>query len=84
MASHDHRGGGGGVVIPYCERDLARAFDIRQRIGLLLVATGEHTAGQGQLQQLLFDAERAYGPYHPLPVDLRRALEHQRRLWRGS
>ncbi|MFJ5832223.1 protein kinase [Streptomyces sp. NPDC093089] len=68
------------AVLPYYEHDPARAFDIRRRIGLLLLATGEHTAGQGQLQQLLFDAERAYGPYHPLPVDLRRALDHQRQL----
>lgn len=57
---------------------------IRQRIGLLPVATGEHTAGQDQLRRRPFDAERAYGPYHPLPGDLRRALEHQRRLGRGS
>ncbi|MFF1509136.1 protein kinase [Streptomyces sp. NPDC058326] len=68
------------AVLPYYERDLARAFDIRQRIGLLLVAAGEHAAGQDQLQRLLLDAERAYGPYHPLPVDLRRVLEHQRQL----
>ncbi|MER7536163.1 serine/threonine-protein kinase [Streptomyces sp. NPDC097704] len=68
------------AVLPYYERDTARAFDIRQRTGLLLLAAGEHTAGQEELQRLLFDAERAYGPYHPLPVDLRRALDHQRRL----
>ncbi|MFC9395739.1 protein kinase [Streptomyces sp. NPDC057027] len=68
------------AVLPYYERDPARAFDIRQRIGLLLLAAGEHTAGQEELQRLLFDAERAYGPYHPLPVDLRRALDHQRQL----
>ncbi|MFI8767994.1 protein kinase [Streptomyces sp. NPDC053792] len=68
------------AVLPYYERDLARAFDIRQRIGLLLLAAGEHAAGQEELQRLLFDAERAYGPYHPLPVDLRRALDHQRQL----
>ncbi|MEU7292442.1 serine/threonine-protein kinase [Streptomyces exfoliatus] len=68
------------AVLPYYERDLARAFDIRQRIGLLLVATGAHAAGQEQLQRLLFDAERAYGPYHPLPVELRRVLDHQRQL----
>ncbi|MFB6842715.1 protein kinase [Streptomyces sp. NPDC056361] len=68
------------AVLPYYEHDPARAFDIRRRIGMLLLATGEHTVGQGQLQQLLFDAERAYGPYHPLPVDLRRALDHQRQL----
>ncbi|MCX4981345.1 serine/threonine-protein kinase [Streptomyces sp. NBC_00572] len=68
------------TVLPYYEGDPARAFDIRQRIALLLVATGEHAAGQDQLQRLLFDAERAYGPYHPLPAELRRALEHQRQL----
>ncbi|MGW5780493.1 protein kinase domain-containing protein [Streptomyces sp. NPDC003863] len=68
------------AVLPYYERDQARAFDIRQRIGLLLLAAGEHTAGQEELQRLLFDAERVYGPYHPLPVDLRRALDHQRQL----
>ncbi|MDV9193384.1 tetratricopeptide repeat protein, partial [Streptomyces sp. SR27] len=70
------------AVLPYFEHegDQARAFDIRQRIGLLLVATGEHGEGQDRLQRLLFDAERAYGPYHPLPVELRRVLEHQRQL----
>ncbi|WP_406058968.1 serine/threonine protein kinase [Streptomyces sp. NBC_01077] len=68
------------AVLPYYEGDPARAFDIRQRVALLLVATGEHAAGQDQLQRLLFDAERAYGPYHPLPADLRRVLEHQRQL----
>ncbi|MFE6786257.1 protein kinase [Streptomyces sp. NPDC057680] len=68
------------AVLPYYEGDPARAFDIRQRVALLLVATGEHAAGQDQLQRLLFDAERAFGPYHPLPADLRRVLEHQRQL----
>ncbi|MGW8361374.1 protein kinase domain-containing protein [Streptomyces wedmorensis] len=68
------------AVLPYYEHDLARAFDIRRRVGLLLLATGQHTAGQDQLQRLLFDAERSYGPYHPLPIDLRRALDHQRQL----
>ncbi|MFH8840690.1 protein kinase [Streptomyces sp. NPDC017868] len=70
------------AVLPYYAQDLARAFDIRQRIGLLLLAAGEHTAGQDELQRLLFDAERAYGPYHALPVDLRRSLDHQRQLGR--
>ncbi|MGW6394259.1 protein kinase domain-containing protein [Streptomyces sp. NPDC055103] len=70
------------AVLPFYERgaDPARAFDIRHRVGLLHLATGEHAAGQAELQRLLFDAERAYGPYHPLPVDLRRALERQRQL----
>ncbi|MGW9439911.1 protein kinase domain-containing protein [Streptomyces sp. NPDC055607] len=68
------------AVLPYYEREPARAFDIRQRIGLLLLAAGEHAAGRDQLQRLLFDAERAYGPYHPLPGELRRALDHQRMM----
>ncbi|KQX11841.1 protein kinase [Streptomyces sp. Root431] len=70
------------AVLPFYEQgaDPARAFDIRHRTGLLHLATGEHAAGQAELQRLLFDAERAYGPYHPLPVDLRRALERQRQL----
>ncbi|MFF4170931.1 protein kinase [Streptomyces sp. NPDC001744] len=68
------------AVLPYYEREPARAFDIRRRIGLLLLAAGDHVSGQDQLQRLLFDAERAYGPYHPLPADLRRALDHQRQL----
>ncbi|MEU3689616.1 serine/threonine-protein kinase [Streptomyces narbonensis] len=70
------------AVLPFYEQaaDPARAFDIRHRTGLLHLATGEHTAGQAELQRLLFDAERAYGPYHPLPVDLRRSLDRQRQL----
>ncbi|MER8233784.1 protein kinase [Streptomyces sp. NPDC094049] len=70
------------TVLPHFERegDTARSFDVRQRIGLLLVATGQYPAGQDALQRLLFDTERAYGPYHPLPVELRRTLEHQRQL----
>ncbi|WP_405854123.1 serine/threonine-protein kinase [Streptomyces sp. NBC_00090] len=74
------------AVLPFYEQgpDPARSFDIRHRIGLLHLATGEHAAGQEQLQRLLFDAERAYGPYHPLPVELRRALEHQRQLGQRS
>ncbi|MDX2563774.1 hypothetical protein PV371_29570 [Streptomyces sp. TX20-6-3] len=50
------------------------------RAPLLLVATGEHTAGRDRLQRLLCDAERAFGPYHPLPAELRRVRERQRRL----
>ncbi|MBD0709962.1 MULTISPECIES: serine/threonine-protein kinase [unclassified Streptomyces] len=70
------------AVLPHIERerDLARAFDVRQRIGLLLVAAGAYAAGRDGLQRLLFDVERAYGPYHPLAVELRGVLERQRRL----
>ncbi|HEY9438087.1 MAG TPA: serine/threonine protein kinase, partial [Streptomyces sp.] len=72
------------AVLPYYENtygamaaDPDRAFSIRHRIGHLLLAVGDHLAGRGQLQALLYDTERAYGPHHPLPVELRRQLEHQ-------
>ncbi|MFI1225779.1 MULTISPECIES: protein kinase domain-containing protein [unclassified Streptomyces] len=73
------------AVLPYYENaygaitsDPGRALDIRHRIGQLLLAVGDHTAGRAQLQALLYDAERTYGPHHPLPADLRRLLSHQR------
>ncbi|MER7623646.1 serine/threonine-protein kinase [Streptomyces sp. NPDC126503] len=70
------------AVLPYYEQDPdpGRAFDIRRRVGLLLVATGDHSSGQAQLHRLLLDAERAYGPYHPLVSEIRRVLEHQGRV----
>ncbi|MFI8425689.1 protein kinase [Streptomyces sp. NPDC085479] len=76
------------AVLPAFEQgpaqDPGRAFDIRRRTGLLLVATGRHAEGQAELHRLLTDAERLYGPYHPLAAELRRALEHQRQLGRRS
>ena len=72
------------AVLPSYENGYAtsagpgRAFDIRHRIGHLLLAVGDHTAGRGQLQRLLYDTERAYGPHHPLPTELRRQLTHHR------
>lgn len=78
-ALHEYRS-----VLPYYENgygtvgtDPGRAFDIRHRIGHLLLAVGDHTAGRAQIQALLYDAERVYGPHHPLPVELRRRLTHQ-------
>lgn len=72
------------AVLPYYENgqsafvaDPARAFDVRRRIGLLLLTTGDHAAGHQQLHSLHYDTERAYGPYHALAVDLRRALDRQ-------
>ncbi|MXG28167.1 protein kinase domain-containing protein [Streptomyces sp. YIM 132580] len=72
------------AVLPYYENaygavttDPGRALDIRHRIGQLLLAVGDHRAGRAQLQALLYDAERTYGPHHPLPADLRRRLSHQ-------
>ncbi|MGW4159384.1 protein kinase domain-containing protein [Streptomyces sp. NPDC004788] len=58
----------------------SRAFDIRHRIGLLLLAMGDHASGRSELRALLFDVERTQGPYHPLAAELRRALDHQRQL----
>ncbi|MET8715406.1 serine/threonine-protein kinase [Streptomyces sp. NPDC004735] len=69
-------------VLPFYENGYAtstgpgRAFDIRRRIAHLLLGMGDHTAGRGQLQALLYDTERAYGPHHALPVELRRQLVH--------
>ncbi|MEU8522117.1 protein kinase [Streptomyces sp. NBC_01216] len=75
------------ALLPYHENgapgaDQSRAFDIRRRTGNLLLAMGDHTAASRQLQALLYDTERAYGPYHPLPTDLRRALDRQRQMGR--
>ncbi|MER5735463.1 protein kinase [Streptomyces sp. NPDC002262] len=76
------------AVLPAFERgpaqDPGRAFDIRRRTGLLLLATGQHAEGRAELHRLLLDAERFYGPYHPLAAELRRALEHQRQLGRQA
>ncbi|MCX4823637.1 serine/threonine protein kinase [Streptomyces sp. NBC_01142] len=77
------------AVLPYYENqqsggaDAARAFDVRHRIGHLLLAVGDHMAARQQFQGLLYDTERAYGPYHPLPVELRRALDRQQQLRGG-
>ncbi|MEV5972638.1 protein kinase [Streptomyces sp. NPDC051921] len=77
------------ALLPYYAQDgtdperRSRAFDIRHRIGLLLLAMGDHAGGQGELRSLLFDVERTYGPYHPLAADLRRALERQQQMGRG-
>ncbi|MEU9760639.1 protein kinase [Streptomyces sp. NPDC047987] len=77
------------AVLPYCENhratggDPARSFEIRNRIGHLLLALGDHAGARVQLQALLYDAERTYGPHHPLPVELRRRLDRQAELQGG-
>ncbi|MFC8274363.1 protein kinase [Streptomyces sp. NPDC057271] len=72
------------ALLPFVEHgtDQSRFFDIRRRIGNLLLAMGDHTAAHQQLQALLYDTERAYGPYHALPTDLRRALARQQQMGR--
>ncbi|MEV4329915.1 serine/threonine-protein kinase [Streptomyces sp. NPDC049597] len=72
------------AVLPYYENaDRDRALQVRHRIGHLLLAVGDHTAARHQFQSLLLDAERAYGPYHQLPAELRRALERQQQFRPG-
>lgn len=77
------------MVLPFYENGYVtstgpgRAFDIRRRIAHLLLGMGDHTAGRGQLQALLYDTERAYGPHHALPTELRRQLVHHQDV-RGS
>ncbi|MFI1471409.1 protein kinase [Streptomyces wuyuanensis] len=77
------------AVLPFYEShhrtggDPSRAFDIRHRMGHLLLAMGDHSAGHQQLQNLLFDTERVYGPGHPLVVELRRSLDRQRQFRTG-
>ncbi|MFK0179973.1 protein kinase [Streptomyces xanthochromogenes] len=64
----------------YGVTDPARPFAVRHRIGHLLLAVGDHGAAHQYGQALLWDAERVYGPQHPFPAELRRALAHQREL----
>ncbi|MGW1186502.1 protein kinase domain-containing protein [Streptomyces sp. NPDC002559] len=77
------------AVLPYYENqyvtggDPARAFEIRNRIGHLLLAVGDHTTARSQLQALLYDTERVYGPHHPLPVEIRRRLDRQAEVGGG-
>ncbi|MFP1629090.1 protein kinase domain-containing protein [Streptomyces sp. 5K101] len=72
------------AVLPsYESTDRDRALQVRHRIGHLLLAVGDHTAARHQFQSLLLDAERAYGPYHQLPAELRRALQRQQQFHTG-
>ncbi|WP_328696700.1 serine/threonine-protein kinase [Streptomyces sp. NBC_00342] len=77
------------AVLPYYENryatgdDPARSYEIRHRIGHLLLALGDHAAAIGGLQSLLYDTERRYGPNHPLPADLRRQLDRRRKVRGG-
>ncbi|MGN5635572.1 protein kinase domain-containing protein [Streptomyces sp. AC154] len=77
------------AVLPYYENryatgdDPARSYEIRHRIGHLLLALGDHAAAIGGLQSLLYDTERRYGPNHPLPAELRRQLDRRRKVRGG-
>ncbi|MFF5565851.1 protein kinase [Streptomyces sp. NPDC012623] len=69
-----------GQARPSPGGDPGRAFEIRRRIGQLLLSTGDHTGAREQLRNLLWDTERVYGPYHPLPGEIRRALDRQQQF----
>ncbi|MEV0530210.1 serine/threonine-protein kinase [Kitasatospora sp. NPDC050463] len=55
--------------------DPERAFDARERIGLLLAAGGDAEGAWQWLLQLLFDRERREGPHHPAVRRLRQTLD---------
>ncbi|MEU6232582.1 protein kinase [Kitasatospora sp. NPDC047058] len=55
--------------------DPDRAFDLRERIGLLLAASGDADTAWQWLLQLLFDRERRDGPHHPAVRRLRQNLD---------
>ncbi|WP_395294612.1 protein kinase [Kitasatospora hibisci] len=57
------------------DADPERAFDLRERIGLLLAAGGGTEAAWQWLLQLLFDRERRDGPRHPAVRRLRQTLD---------
>ncbi|MFD8478936.1 protein kinase [Kitasatospora sp. NPDC059673] len=55
----------------------AHATDLRERIGLLLAATGHVEAAWQSLLELLLETERRHGPHHP---DVRRLRSHLEQL----
>ncbi|MFD8736846.1 protein kinase [Streptomyces sp. NPDC059618] len=68
------------ALLPYYENryagaDPELAFDVRRRIGHLLLALGDRGAAGDALARLLHDVERLHGPGHPLAAEIRRTLE---------
>jgi tetratricopeptide (TPR) repeat protein len=65
------------ALLPYAEQqpDPHRPLELRRRIGHLLLAAGERRAARPVLERLLSDAERLYGPLHPLTAEARHTLE---------
>ncbi|MFF7898134.1 protein kinase [Streptomyces sp. NPDC088817] len=60
---------------PYTAADPDLPFEIRRRIGHLLLALGDRTAAHDTLLRLLHDAERRHGPAHPFPAEIQRTLQ---------
>ncbi|MEU0434199.1 serine/threonine-protein kinase [Streptomyces sp. NPDC006290] len=68
------------TLLPYYENQYAvgdpeLAFDVRRRIGHLLLALGDHGAARDTLARLLHDVERLHGPGHPLAAEIRGTLQ---------
>ncbi|HCA86789.1 MAG TPA: serine/threonine protein kinase [Streptomyces sp.] len=76
------------AVIPYFEQyaatDPGLPLEARSRVGALLHAMGAYHEAYDTQMRLLGDAERLYGPYHPMAVDLRRVLDRQRQVHGGA
>ncbi|MFI2434771.1 protein kinase [Streptomyces sp. NPDC018693] len=68
------------ALLPYYENqyvsgDPELAYDVRRRIGQLLLALGDRAAAHDTLIRLLHDVERLRGPGHPLAAEVRRTLQ---------
>ncbi|MDH6706247.1 serine/threonine protein kinase [Kitasatospora sp. MAA19] len=57
------------------DTDPERGYDLRERIGLRLAATGDTESAWQWLLQLLFERERRDGPHHPAVRRLRQSLD---------
>ncbi|MFD7547158.1 protein kinase [Streptomyces sp. NPDC059578] len=60
---------------PHTAGDPDLPFEIRRRIGHLLLALGDRTAAHDTLVRLLHDVRAHHGPAHPLPVEVQRTLQ---------
>ncbi|MFF4158453.1 protein kinase [Streptomyces sp. NPDC001678] len=66
------------VLLPYLEShpdETATAFDVRRRMGHLLLSLGDRQAAHDTLVALLHDAELLHGPHHQLPAEIRHTLQ---------
>ncbi|WP_338146034.1 serine/threonine-protein kinase [Streptomyces scabichelini] len=67
-------------LLPYYENqyvagDPELSYDVRRRIGHLLLALGDRGAAHETLSRLLLDVERLQGPGNPMAGEIRRTLQ---------
>ncbi|MGI5195495.1 protein kinase domain-containing protein [Streptomyces sp. CA-288835] len=67
-------------LLPYYENqyvagDPELSYDVRRRIGHLLLAVGDRGAAHATLSRLLVDVERLQGPAQPMAAEIRRTLQ---------